>query len=273
MNSYELMRPFWDWAYDNPEKIKPVHIAVFHFAIEHCNRMGWKQKFGFPSQMTMEAIGVKSYKTYISALTDLVDWGFIKMIERSKNQYSANIIELVKYTKASTKALDKALPKHGLKQPQSTGESIDSIDKPLNNKTIKPITNKQVSILLCSLSDETELTENENITFSFWKLFKKNLLESGITKPSQLNKAKLKSWTSHIRLMIDNDGRTMDEMKKVWGYLDSKESDFWKPNIQSTKKLREKFERLYMEASKVNSKSTGKITQSYIQELENRLYG
>lgn len=141
MNSYELTRPFWDWAYENPEKIKPVHIAVFNFAIEHCNRMGWKQKFGFPSQMTMEAIGVKSYKTYIGALTDLVDWGFIRMIEKSRNQYSANIIELVKYTKATTKALDKALPKHGLKQPQSTDQSTASIDKPINKETNKPINN------------------------------------------------------------------------------------------------------------------------------------
>lgn len=179
MNSYELMRPFWDWAYDNPEKIKPVHSAIFHFAIEHCNRMGWKQKFGFPSQMTMEAIGVKSYRTYSNALIDLVDWGFIKMVEKSKNQYSANIIELISKAKANTKALDKALPKHGLKQGQSTGESIDSIIKQLNKEQFNL---KQLNMVHFHLEEifsnekpETpDLFESEKITFDkFWDLYDK----------------------------------------------------------------------------------------------------
>ncbi len=180
MNSYELMRPFWDWSYDNPEKIKPVHISVFHFAIEHCNRMGWKKKFGFPSQMTMEAIGVKSYKTYINALNDLVEWGFIEMIERSRNQYSSNIIALVKYTKASTKALDKALPKHGSKQPQSTDQSIDSIIKQLNNKqyNLKQL-NKVYDHLdnVLSKEEETEKPQTPKIDLypfeTFWNLYDK----------------------------------------------------------------------------------------------------
>lgn len=52
------------------------------------------------------------------------------MVEKSKNQYSATIIALVKNTKASTKALDKAMLKHGQKQVQGTV----CIDKPINLK-------------------------------------------------------------------------------------------------------------------------------------------
>ena len=135
MNTYELSRNWFDFSFSNPDKIKPIHSAVYFFAIEHCNRLGWKDKFGFPSQMVMEAIGVKNWRTYSKALNDLVEWGFIQMIEISKNQYSSNIIAIVKNTKAQSKALDKALQKHGTKQSQSTV----SIDKQLNNKqeTIK----------------------------------------------------------------------------------------------------------------------------------------
>jgi predicted metal-dependent hydrolase len=53
------------------------------------------------------------------------------MIERSKNQYSSNIIALSKFDKALDKALDKAFIKHVIKQGESTSESIDSIDKQL----------------------------------------------------------------------------------------------------------------------------------------------
>ena len=79
--------------------------------------------------MVMEAIGVKNWRTYSSGLRDLVDFGFIEMIETSKNQYSSNIIAIVNFTEAHTKALDKALQKHGTKHSQSTYRGTVSIDK------------------------------------------------------------------------------------------------------------------------------------------------
>lgn len=141
LNIYSLSRSWFDFSFSNPEKIRPNHTALYFFAIEHCNRLGWKQKFGFPTTMAMEAIGIKSYNTYISTLTDLVEWGFIKMIEKSKNQYSANIIALSKNDKANNKALDKALTKHTTKQSKSTVQSTDSIDKQIYNSTILQDTN------------------------------------------------------------------------------------------------------------------------------------
>lgn len=136
ITGYELSRKFWDWSFSNPEKVKPIHSAIYFFAIEHCNRLGWKEKFGFPSQMVMEAIGVKNWRTYSSGLNDLVDFGFIKMLEISKNQYSSNIIAIVNFTKAPTKALDKALQKHSTKHSQSTV----SINKQYNNEQENNIT-------------------------------------------------------------------------------------------------------------------------------------
>lgn len=135
MDIYALSRSFWDFSFENPDKIKPNHIAMYFFAIEHCNRLGWKEKFGFPSSMVMDAISIKNWRTYSNTLNELVDFGFIKMIEKSKNQYSSNIIAIVKNTKAQSKALDKALMKHGTKQSKSTVKSIDSIDIPIYNNT------------------------------------------------------------------------------------------------------------------------------------------
>lgn len=148
MNGYELSRKWFDFCFENPEKIKPNHTALFFFAIEHCNRLGWKEKFGLPSSMSMEAIGIKSYNTYINTFKDLVEWSFFTLIEKSKNQYSSNIIALSKNNKALDKALDKALIKHATKQSestqQSTVQSIDSINKQYNKEQLnnKPINNK-----------------------------------------------------------------------------------------------------------------------------------
>jgi len=146
---YELSRQFFDWAFENPDLVKPSHIAVYFFAMEHCNRLGWKEKFGLPTTMSMEAIGIKSYNTYKNAFDDLVQWGFFKVIKKAINQYSAVIIALSKFNKAHNKAYNKALLKHTSKHCSSTQQSTDSIDKPINHITFnqEPITGKQKNFI------------------------------------------------------------------------------------------------------------------------------
>jgi len=136
MNGYELSRNWFDFCFLNPDRIKPTHTALYFFIIEHCNRLGWKEKFGLPTTMAKEAIGIHSYNTYINTLNDLVEFGFVKMIQKSKNQYSSNIVALSNFDKAHDKALDKALIKHVTKQSESTIQSISSINKQrtINNK-------------------------------------------------------------------------------------------------------------------------------------------
>jgi len=131
MNDYfKLLRDFWDFTFDNPEKIKANHCALYCFIVEHCNRLGWKPKFGLPTTMAKDAIGIRSYNTYIETLEDLISFGFIELVEKSRNQYSSNIIALSNFDKATTKALNKALIKHSTKQGIKQGESTSTVDKP-----------------------------------------------------------------------------------------------------------------------------------------------
>lgn len=132
ITGYKLSRSFWDFAFENTGKIKPIHVSIFFFALEHCNRLGWKKNFGLPTSMVLDAITVKSYSVYKRAFDDLVEYGFFEVIQYSKNQYSSNIIALKENDKANSKALDKALVKHTSKQSQSTIQSTVSIDKPVN---------------------------------------------------------------------------------------------------------------------------------------------
>lgn len=132
LNIYELSRAWFDWSFENPDLITTSHTAIYFFAIEHCNRLGWKEKFGFPTSMAMEALGIKKHQTYIKYFNDLCEWGALLLVQKSANQYSANIISVQKMVTKNGKALDKALVKHGAKQTetngQSTGQSNGSID-------------------------------------------------------------------------------------------------------------------------------------------------
>lgn len=142
---YSLSRSFWDFSFQNPEKIRPIHAALFFFAVDLCNRYGWKEKFGLPTSMAKEAIGVGSYNTYIAAFRDLVDWGFFVLIEKSKNQYSSNVIALSIVDKASNdasnKALDHALMNHASKQLKYNNTNIQSYNDTNNNEHSRFTTN------------------------------------------------------------------------------------------------------------------------------------
>jgi hypothetical protein len=85
------------------------------------------------------------------------------MIEISRNQYSSNIVAIVKNTKALTKALDKALSNHSTKHSQSTARGTVSIDKQLNNITIKQlnnITSDQIKNLNFSMFDNPKIIDH-----------------------------------------------------------------------------------------------------------------
>jgi hypothetical protein len=154
MDIYSLSRNFWNYAFDNPEKITPTHTAIYFFAIEHCNRLWWKEKFWFPSQMTMEAIWVNKHQTYIKYFNDLVDWWFIKLIEKSKNQYSSNIISLIFAIPKKDKALDKALIKHTAKQ----GSKHRAKQGTYNNNNVQE---EQYNNIQDNISKDTETKVSE----------------------------------------------------------------------------------------------------------------
>jgi len=176
LTGYDLSRDWFDFCYENPEKITPTHTALYFFAIEHCNRLGWKPKFGLPTEMTKEAIGVKSTHTYIKVFNDIVSFGFFKLIEKSKNQYSSNIIALSKNDKALYKALYKAQAKHYTKHEQSTIQSNDTINKLLNiellnieliNNNIDLISKNLEKWILQELKEKTKYPTLEEMTAYF----------------------------------------------------------------------------------------------------------
>jgi hypothetical protein len=194
MDYFKLTRAFWDFAFENPEKIKPNHCALYLFIVEHCNRLGWKKKFGLPTEMSKEAIGIRSYNTYIQTLNELVEFGLIELIEKSKNQYSSNIIAISNFDKALDKALDKASIKHATKQDESTIQSIDSIDKHITYNNIH--------------NTSIEIQDAEIIEFSFddfWSLYpNKTNKKKAEEKFNKLTKEQKQKIELHLPFFINN---------------------------------------------------------------------
>jgi hypothetical protein len=80
------------------------------------------------------------------------------------------------------------------------------------------------------------------IAKSFQSLFYSNIKAiKGITQ--HIENAKFDKWVTPVRLMVERDGVKIEQLREVWGFL--KSCEFWGDKIQSTKKLRQKFNTLY----------------------------
>jgi hypothetical protein len=145
MNGYELTRRWFDFAFEKPEA-KSYHTAVFCWIVELNNRLGWKSEFGLPTNESMEGLSIGSKATYLQVISDLSEWGFIKIIKPSKNQFQAMIISICRTENdtAHSTALDTALVQQGVRHWNSTIHGIVPIDKPLNNETSKPINQETI---------------------------------------------------------------------------------------------------------------------------------
>lgn len=142
VNTYNIIRNWYDWCFENPDFAKPPHAAIYFYAIDSNNRFGWKDKFGFPALQAMEATGIKSKNTYYKAFNELVEWNFITIVTKSKNQNTANIISIPAVLEsksakvsANNKAEVTALDLANIQQEDSGG----NIDKQVNHKKNKPL--------------------------------------------------------------------------------------------------------------------------------------
>lgn len=159
INTFEVSKSWFSYVAENVN-VKPIHTALYFFIFNKWNSLFWKKHFGLPTENTMECLNIRSYKTYIKALEELESFGFIKFIERSKNQNTSNIIEVVNNTKANTKATTKALLKAtNQSDNQSDNQSSVSVIKQYNKEQINQLTKNhlKVKVFLKSLEDENKV--------------------------------------------------------------------------------------------------------------------
>jgi hypothetical protein len=95
----------------------------------------------------------------------------------------------------------------------------------------------------------SDVPQNEidyfNVANAFFQLFQQNAIDLDV-RWVHLDKLTYKRCVTPIRLLATSDNRTRDEMLLVFDLL--KKDLFWKQNIQSTEKLREKFDQLITKA-------------------------
>jgi hypothetical protein len=177
MNGYELSRTWHNWCFDNPDKYNSNHTAMFFWICEKWNRLGQKEKFGLPTEDSMEILRIKSKNTYYGVFNDLVEWGFIIVVQKSINQNTSTIIslnqKLIQRKDSTYTALDLAT----IQQKDSTVPIIEQTT--IEPKTIEP------------------KTINDSLFDTFWNLYDKK-----VDKKNTLKKwSKLKEETKQAIIL------------------------------------------------------------------------
>lgn len=157
MNTYRFSKYWFEFASLN-EDVNSNHTAMVFFIIDLANRLNWAEQFGLPTLHTQETLKMRSYKTYKKTLDDLVYFGVIKILQKSANQYTSNIIcfdtalvsALVKNTEPTTKASIEADTKATPKQSR-------------HNKTITNYIKTYYKLIETDKKDFAEI-ETENIS-------------------------------------------------------------------------------------------------------------
>lgn len=230
MNGYNLIRAWYNFKFENPDITKPSHSDLYCFLVDKWNRLGQKEKFGLPTDSTLESMNL-SYNSYKKYLKDLVDFGFIIIVKESKNQHQSKIVALSKVDKALDKALDKASIK-ALDESfdETVDESFDSINKQLNKGTIEQI-NKGVcefENLVCDYFSQT--TESHRMkVHGFLRSLK--------------NKKKYKDFETQTKAYIEYKKLAKEKIHGWWRFQSDWEDTDWvdklkkqKQNLQSESK-------------------------------------
>lgn len=128
MNGYQLTDAWFEFRFQHPEKVTHAHTELYFYLVYHWNKLSQKEKIGLPSAVTMEATGIRNYKTYRKCVQDLAKFGFIRIVSEAINQHQAMVVAWVKNTKADTEALTEALTK-------AQHEALTDIGELKNNRT------------------------------------------------------------------------------------------------------------------------------------------
>lgn len=150
------------------------------------------------------------------------------------------------------------------------------VDMTLKRKPKKQAIDEQL-LSSDNLIIPSELKQYYELTEHFRGLFLSNLKSIG-GRTINIEKARFGPWVGAIRLMFEADGVTLDELRAVYAFL--KKDEFWRDKVQSTKKLREKFNTLYNQSKNEGAKSKGsgsanggglKVSTDYVESILNNL--
>jgi hypothetical protein len=128
---------------------------------------------------------------------------------------------------------------------------VGSSQTPTKKDSKKDLFKTKLSEVDVELLDKKQ-KEYYSVAINFQKLFINNKKELGLNNFKDQENATYLNYVEPIRLAIEVDGWSVEDFRNAYAFLIKDE--FWKKNILSTSKLRDKMEQLVVKSKDINKK-------------------
>lgn len=236
----------WEWYDDKNARLLLIHLLL---SVNYEDKM-WKGilikagSLAYSNANLAKEVGL-SIQQLRTSLTKLESSNVVT--RKSTNKYQVvTLCNWEKLQNSNGEVTTKPTTKEQSNNNQIT--TTKEVKKERSKEKRKKILMSEIKI---SDVEEKNLPYFE-ISKSFYELFRNNLLEAGSSTVT-LEKANSNEYLNNFRLIDEKKEASKEQLIIVYNFL--KKSDFWKKNILSAKKLREKLPQLLMHAnkSKVNN--------------------
>lgn len=165
MSGYELSRQWFDFVFENPEKTSTAQTALYMWLIEANNRKGFSEKFVFNTQDAIDYTGIRNRKTIWIALNELVENGFVTIVNKAKNQQELTVLSIINNKVESNGCLDRALVNRSLSEKRTD-------DYPCS-ETATTLADGLADGLATGHSLKQQTTNNKHSFEQFWDAYDK----------------------------------------------------------------------------------------------------
>ena len=213
-------------------RVSPGQARVWYVLMYLNNITGWKTWFTVASS-TLEFRSGLSRQGVIKARNELKQLGYIDFKTNGRSATSYHLKSLIAHSvQPSLQDSVQGSVQDGsalYKQSKTKQNKTNNSD---NSKPTRHDTKKKFA------EDSTEM----KLAMYLYSKIKENNPEH-----RQLTDAQKQTWADHIRLMIERDNRTAEQIKNMIDWCQNDE--FWKQNILSTAKLRKQYDTMRPKAT------------------------
>ena len=213
-------------------RVSPGQARVWYVLMYLNNITGWKTWFTVASS-TLEFRSGLSRQGVIKARNELKQLGYIDFKTNGRSATSYHLKSLIAHSvQPSLQDSVQGSVQDGsalYKQSKTKQNKTNNSDK---SKPTRHDTKKKFA------EDSTEM----KLAMYLYSKIKENNPEH-----RQLTDAQKQTWADHIRLMIERDNRTAEQIKNMIDWCQNDE--FWKQNILSTAKLRKQYDTMRPKAT------------------------
>jgi hypothetical protein len=241
MNYLQEILAFNRWKEVN--HLPATAIALWYEMMTICNKCGWKKEFTVPNGLLQISAGL-SRKQFENARLLLIQKGRITY-KKSNSVNQAGKYSLISIVQNGQHEVQQKVQQEGQHEGQRMEHTTGTLIK--QNKSKKEHNNS---------SSPKQVYDEDSIFLKLANQLYQKILENN---PNH-KKPNFQKWADDIRLMMERDNRTKEQISYLIDWCQS--DSFWKVNILSPAKLREKFDQLALKVKSLKGGNNAGAPQS-----------